>query len=113
MAVNKKQQRKLFGDVVENLFLLENTYDKMRYTLLKAWDIFFERVPTFKKMDAKTQFYICEAACLISMGASSNGIRNARILTNPPPSETEINFYLEFGFEKPTQIELNTKLMII
>lgn len=106
------RKRKLFKDVVFDLLKDIDSYDKQEYQLLRCYDLFFKQVPTFKKMDVETQYYICETAMLIHFGASSKGMREARILSCPPPSETEIKYCVEYGFEEPGIMELkNTKLL--
>lgn len=104
------ESRKLFQDVLFELFKDNKYCDRLMYQFMRAFDMFSKNVSGFNRMSTKTQYFICETAYRISMASSSSVTRRVSIFRNKNEySDNEKEYSLEYGYADPCRIEINTE----
>jgi hypothetical protein len=97
--------RKSFEHLVFEIFKNEQTFDKTHYQLMRSFDLMNRKVKSFKSMTLKTQYDICNTACLMAMGASLRQLRMIEILSrNKPVNDIERDYCPEYGFKEPNPL---------
>jgi len=102
-------KRKLFKDVVFEVMKDAEEFDKVEYTMLRAYDIFSREMDSFKKLSVLNQYWICHTAGLISLGSAMATMRRLSVFKKKDPSKTEINFSLEYGFKETDLLNISSK----
>jgi hypothetical protein len=102
--------RKLFIDVLFELFKDFDNCDRLIHQFTRAYDAFNRDVKGFSKMSTTTQYYICATAARISIASSDRIMRSASIFRDKKKfTDSEINYSLEYGYVDTDKIELITK----
>lgn len=103
--------RKLFKDVLFELFKEYEQCEKMVFKFMRAYDIFDKKVKGFSKLATTTQYYICDTACRIDIASSDSVIRTVSIFRlKDKYTDIEIEYGLDYGWCEPEKIELVTKV---
>jgi len=103
--------RKLFQDVLFELFKEADNCDRVMYQFMRAYDMFSNDVKGFAKMSTTNQYYICETAARISIATSSRIMREVSIFRNKNNiSETEKKYSLEYGYVDPELLNITKTL---
>lgn len=109
----KSDKRKIFENVVFEIFKNEDAYDKANYQLMRAYDIYCKKVKAFNSFSVSVQYDIVSTACLMSMGSAMRQLRTIEILrTNKPVRDIERDYCPEFGYEKPEQLSITAQKLI-
>ncbi len=109
-----EKSRKLFKDILFELFKEDENFDKMEFRFLKVFDIYIKKVKSFKNMSAVTQYFICETALFISLGEGSSVLREVGgIFRKKEPSWIEQKYSSEYGYNDPNKINIDRTPSVI
>lgn len=103
----QQNKRKIFENVVFEVFKNEQEYDKTHYQLMRAYDIYSKKVKGFIKLSPELQYSIVNTACIMAMGSSLRQLRTIEILTrNKPVHDIERDYSPEYGYVEPSKLTI-------